>query len=71
MLDHSSLLNDCPDSVAVKTGYTRAAGFCGAMFVKRGQREIIVVMFGGRSTATRNDQMMKLAELGFEKLSDY
>ena len=65
------LLNDYPEAVAVKTGYTRAAGFCGAMFAKRGQREIIVVMFGGRSTATRNDQMMKLAELGFEKLSDY
>ena len=61
------LLNDYPEAVAVKTGYTRAAGYCGAMFAKRGQREIIVVMFGGRSTATRNAQMTKLAELGFEK----
>ncbi|XXK32601.1 D-alanyl-D-alanine carboxypeptidase family protein [Rhodobacteraceae bacterium nBUS_24] len=61
------LLNEYPEAVAVKTGYTRAAGFCGAMYAKRGQREIIVVMFGGRSTATRNAQMMKLAELGFKK----
>ena len=64
------LLNDYPEAVAVKTGYTRAAGYCGAMFAKRGRHEVIVVMLGGRSTATRNDQMMKLAELAFEKLSD-
>lgn len=61
------LLNEYPEAVAVKTGYTRAAGFCGALFAKRGRHEVIVVMFGGRSTATGNAQMMKLAELGFQK----
>ena len=72
-VEHSGrrLLNDYLEAGAVKTGYTREAGFCGAMFAKRRQREIIVVMLGGRSTATTNDQMMRLAELGFEKLSEY
>ena len=68
-VEHSGrrLLNGYPEAVAVKTGYTRAAGYCGAMFAKRGRHEVVVVMLGGRSTTTRNAQMMKLAELGFEK----
>ena len=61
------LLNEYPEAVAVKTGYTRAAGYCGAMFAKRGRHEVIVIVLGGFSTAKRNDQMMKLAELGFQK----
>ena len=61
------LLNDYPEAVAVKTGYTRAAGYCGAMFAKRGHHEVIVVMLGGRSTATRNFKMMTLADFAFEK----
>ena len=65
------LLNDYPEEVAVKTGYTRAAGYCGAMFAKRGRHEVIVIVLGGFSTAKRNDQMMKLADFAFEKLSDY
>ncbi|MBT7907613.1 MAG: D-alanyl-D-alanine carboxypeptidase [Marinovum sp.] len=65
------LLNDYPEAVAVKTGYTRAAGYCGAMFAKRGRHEVIVIVLGGFSTAKRNDQMMKLADFAFEKLSDY
>ena len=55
----------------MKTGYTRGSGFCGAMFAKLGRNEVIVIVPGGSSTVKRNDQMMKQAELGFEKLSDY
>ncbi len=62
------LLNDYDYATAVKTGYTRASGFSGAMIAeKRGDR-IIVVVFGGKSTKTRNAQMIKLAELGLRKL---
>ena len=48
--------------------YTRAAGFNGAMIAEKRSDRIIVVVFGGKSTKTRNTQMIKLAELGFGKL---
>ena len=50
------------------TGHTRAAGFNGATIAKKRNDKIIVVVFGGKSTKTRNTQMIKLAELGFGKL---
>ena len=61
-------MKDYKEATAVKTGYNRAAGFNGAMIAeKRGDR-IIVVVFGGKSTKTRNAQMIKLADLGLRKL---
>ena len=53
-----------------KTGHTRAAGFKGAMIAEKRSDRIIVVVFGGKSTKTRNAQMIKLAELGFRKLDN-
>ena len=40
----------------------------GAMIAEKRSDRIIVVVFGGKSTKTRNAQMIKLAELGFRKL---
>ena len=57
-------------ATAVKTGYTRASGFSGAMIAEKRSDRIIVVIFGGKSTKTRNAQMIKLAELGFRKLEE-
>jgi D-alanyl-D-alanine carboxypeptidase len=53
---------------AFRHGYTRASGFSGAASAERGGVRIITVMFGGRSTATRNREMAKLTDLGFVKL---
>tara|TARA_B100001093_G_C26043265_1_gene683086 strand:+ start:102 stop:296 length:195 start_codon:yes stop_codon:yes gene_type:complete len=39
-----------------------------AMIAEKRSDRIIVVVFGGKSTKTRNAQMIKLAELGFRKL---
>ncbi len=51
----------------IKTGYTRAAGFnLTASAERRGER-IIVTVFGGNSTASRNAQVAKLMDLGFNK----
>ena len=63
-----SLIKDYKEANAVKTGHTRAAGFNGAMIAKKKSDRIIVVVFGGKSTKTRNAQMIKLADLGFMKL---
>ena len=62
------LIKDYKEATAVKTGHTRAAGFNGAMIAEKRSNRIIVVAFGGKSTKTRNTQMIKLAELGFRKL---
>ena len=69
-IQHSGrlLMKDYKEATAVKTGYTRAAGFNGAMIAEKRSDRIIVVVFGGKSTKTRNAQMIKLAELGFRKL---
>ena len=53
---------------AFRHGYTRASGFSGAASAKRGGTRIITVVFGGRSTATRNQAMAKLTDLGFKVL---
>ncbi len=51
----------------IKTGYTRAAGFNLVASAERGSERIIVAVFGGNSTASRNAQVAKLMDLGFRK----
>ena len=53
---------------AFRHGYTRASGFSGAASAERGGIRIITVVFGGRSTATRNKEMAKLTDLGFKRV---
>ena len=69
-IQHSGhrLIKDYKEATAVKTGYTRAAGFSGAMIAEKRSDRIIVVLFGGKGAKTRNAQMIKLAELGFKQL---
>ena len=62
------LIKDYKEATAVKTGYNRSAGFNGAMIAEKRSDKIIIVVFGGKSTKTRNAKMIKLAELGFMKL---
>ncbi|MEM6440244.1 MAG: D-alanyl-D-alanine carboxypeptidase family protein [Pseudomonadota bacterium] len=51
----------------IKTGYTRAAGFNLAASAQRGDQHVIAVMFGGRSSAQRTQQMAKLMDMGFAR----
>jgi D-alanyl-D-alanine carboxypeptidase len=51
----------------IKTGYTRAAGFNLVASAERGSERIIVTVFGGNSTASRNAQVAKLMDLGFNR----
>ena len=41
------------------------------MIAEKRSDRIIVVVFGGKSTKTRNAQIIKLAELGFRKLQKW
>ena len=55
---------------AVKTGYTRAAGFNGMAVATRDHKTVSVVVFGGKSEATRNARMTELLDMGFERAQD-
>lgn len=51
----------------IKTGYTRAAGFNLVASAQRGEERVIATVFGGRSTAWRNQRVMELLDMGFER----
>lgn len=51
----------------IKTGYTNAAGFNLVASAERGGERIIATVFGGRSTASRNQRVAELLDLGFSR----
>ncbi|WP_233488799.1 D-alanyl-D-alanine carboxypeptidase family protein [Rhodovulum sp. 12E13] len=51
----------------IKTGYTRAAGFNLVASAERGDRRIIATVFGGNSTASRNKEVARLLDIGFDR----
>lgn len=51
----------------IKTGYTRAAGFNLTASAERGNERVIVTVFGGKSTASRNAKVAELMDLGFRR----
>ncbi|WP_372893933.1 serine hydrolase [Rhodosalinus sp.] len=61
------LLNAYRGADGIKTGYTRAAGFNLVASAERGSERVIATVFGGRSTATRNQRVAELLDLGFRK----
>ena len=51
-----------------KYGFTRAAGFNGAVYVQRRDKQVVTVVFGARSTATLVKRINKLVDDGFAAL---
>ncbi|MEE4118786.1 MAG: D-alanyl-D-alanine carboxypeptidase family protein [Paracoccaceae bacterium] len=51
----------------IKTGYTRAAGFNLVASAERGDKRIIATVFGGNSTASRNKEVARLLDIGFDR----
>lgn len=49
----------------IKTGYTNAAGYNLVASAERGEERVIAVVFGGRSSRTRNARVAELLDLGF------
>jgi D-alanyl-D-alanine carboxypeptidase len=62
MRNHNRLLGNVEGVDGIKTGYTRASGFNLVTSVRRGKRQIIAVVFGGRTGAQRDARMRKLIE---------
>jgi D-alanyl-D-alanine carboxypeptidase len=62
-----AVLNAYAGADGIKTGYTRAAGFNLVASAQRGQERIIATVFGGHSAAWRNQRIMELLDMGFER----
>ena len=62
MRNHNRLLGNVEGLDGIKTGYTRASGFNLVTSVRRGKRQIIAVVLGGRTGAQRDARMRKLIE---------
>lgn len=66
--NHNRLMNSYDGMDGLKTGYIRASGFNLVASAKRGNRRIIGVVFGGRTSQTRNAHMKSLLDRSFSKL---
>ena len=66
---HNNLLNSYPGMDGMKTGYIRASGFNLVASAVRNGRRIIAVVFGGRTAKSRDQHMVKLLDLGFERVA--
>ena len=62
------LLRSYQGADGIKTGYTSAAGFNLVSSARRGNRRVIVSMFGGTSSAQRNAKVAELMDLGFNRM---
>jgi len=68
--NHNRLMNSYEGMDGFKTGYISASGFNLVASAVRGNRRIIGVVFGGRSSQTRNAHMAELLDKGFDRLKD-
>ncbi|MDD4616161.1 MAG: D-alanyl-D-alanine carboxypeptidase [Alphaproteobacteria bacterium] len=65
--NHNHLMDRYEGMDGIKTGYIRASGFNLVASVKRGNRRLLAVVFGGRSAASRDNKMAALLDQGFGK----
>ena len=68
--NHNRLMDSYSGMDGMKTGYIAASGFNLIASAKRGDRRIIGVVFGGRSSKTRNAHMKELLDMGFKKVKN-
>lgn len=55
----------------IKTGFTSAAGFNLVSSARRGDKRIIAVVFGGKTSHSRNRRVAELLDLGFKHAPRY
>ncbi|MGB0720019.1 MAG: D-alanyl-D-alanine carboxypeptidase family protein [Bdellovibrionales bacterium] len=67
--NHNRLMDTYQGMDGMKTGYVAASGFNLVGSAVRNNRRIIGVVFGGRSSKSRNDHMAALLDKGFAKLN--
>jgi D-alanyl-D-alanine carboxypeptidase len=60
MRNHNRLLGSVAGVDGIKTGYTRASGFNLVTSMRRGQRHVVAVVLGGKSSRSRDARMRDL-----------
>ncbi len=66
--NHNRLMETYAGMDGFKTGYINASGFNLVASARRDGRRLIGVVFGGRSTASRNSHMAELLNTGFKQV---
>ena len=65
--NHNRLLSSYAGLDGIKTGYIRASGYNLVASAKRGDRRLIAVVFGGKTSKRRNRHIAQLLDRGFAK----
>lgn len=66
--NHNKLLQTYEGMDGIKTGYVHASGYNLAASAVRDGRRLIGVVFGGRTSVSRNNHMAELLDAGFARL---
>ena len=62
---HNKVLTSYPGADGMKTGYIRASGYNLVTSARRGKHRLIGVIFGGKTSRSRNRLMKRLLDKGF------
>ncbi len=65
--NHNGLLLSYKGTEGIKTGYTRASGFNLTTSIKRNNKHLIAVVMGGRTSRSRNAEMIRLLSKNLSK----
>lgn len=65
--NHNRLLGQYDGMDGIKTGYIQASGFNLLASAKRGDKRLIGVVFGGRTSKSRNAHMREIMDAGFRE----
>ncbi len=68
---HNRLMDSYAGMDGLKTGYISASGFNLASSAQRNNRRLIGVVFGGKTSKSRNKRMEKLLDFGFSKIGEF
>jgi D-alanyl-D-alanine carboxypeptidase len=67
---HNRLVGRFPGTDGIKTGYVNASGFNLVTSTKRGDKRVVGVVMGARSSGTRNAHMMTIISRAFPSARD-
>jgi D-alanyl-D-alanine carboxypeptidase len=67
---HNRLMDTYPGMDGLKTGYISASGFNLVSSAKINNRRLVGVVFGGKTSKSRNARMEKLLDLGFRRIGE-
>ena len=67
--NHNSLLKNYTGTDGIKTGYIRASGFNLVASTERGGRRLIAVVFGGKTSRSRDAHTADLLSRGFSRIA--